>query len=209
MTRVFLWHKDTDPYDAKKDERIQSAGYYDYVKLLSSSPSGCLDRIYDMKIDPTEQFNLLSHKNGIHKPCRFNYDSPHVDIPTIISLFNKDAIHNHYCHQSHHNTGRYHKLNEILQVHSKSTAGIETSIPGHPVKSCDDFYQYYLALKIQIIWKKVVSFVKTGNLAHLKYLKDDADKAICVVPMVSQIKPFDFGQVCPSNTPYGCSIPEF
>jgi hypothetical protein len=27
--RVFLWHKDTDPYNEGRDERMNSAGYYE------------------------------------------------------------------------------------------------------------------------------------------------------------------------------------
>ena len=65
--RVFLWHKDTDPY-SREDQRMESAGYYDFIKIIA--PGGCVDRVFDLKHDPLENKNLLSRKG-----CFLNFDN--------------------------------------------------------------------------------------------------------------------------------------
>jgi hypothetical protein len=196
MTRVFLWHKDTDPYS--RDERMQSAGHYDHVKVLTSSPTGCFDRIFDMKLDPVEHFNLFQ-QNGPR--CKINYNTK-LDLPMIISVLNKQNVISHHCSPHHQNTSKYKKLMEILKQQSS------LSFHGININTCEEFYNYYYSIKIYIILKKLFALVHTGNLGHQKYMKDDSEKATCKIPLASQIKPFDFTNVCSSTDPL-CSIPEF
>lgn len=218
MTRVFLWHKDTDPYS--RDERMQSGGHYDFVKVLSSSPRGCLDRIFDMKVDPTEQHNLFAGGGGggggtgrgnphimqaMQRICPIHFDMGEqaIDIPLIQGVLNRNIISHHHCHSSHHTSPKYKKLIEILSKKSIKT------LTGATLSTCEEFYSYYYALKVVIVFRRVLSFAKTGNLAHMRYMQNDVNKATCLRPVASQIKPFSFQDVCPANTPYSCSIPEF
>jgi len=56
--RVFLWHKDTE-IAAHGQDRYQSSGWYDEMKLTTTGRQGCLDRVFDLKHDPYEKFNMI------------------------------------------------------------------------------------------------------------------------------------------------------
>ncbi len=56
-SRMFLWHKDTERYSDQED-RYQSAGYFEDVKVITSGHQGCVIRIFDLKHDPFEHHNI-------------------------------------------------------------------------------------------------------------------------------------------------------
>lgn len=90
--RVFLWHKDTDPFHAY-DFRLQSGGYFDNVKVLTDSNRGCIDRIFDLRYDPFESTNLLRRPFSESHQCKMNFDNVNVGmLKTALS-----HLENHHC----------------------------------------------------------------------------------------------------------------
>jgi hypothetical protein len=86
-SRVYLWHKDTDPYS--RDQRIQSAGYFEDLKVMSSTNQGCVDRVYDLRHDPFEQRNLVLPNKG----CLVRFDSQ--DPRNFESIIDPNAAKSH------------------------------------------------------------------------------------------------------------------
>lgn len=67
--RLHLWHKVTEPVASNQD-RCQSSGWYDNLKITTTSHHGRLDRMFDHRIDPTEQLNLFN------KTTEINFSTP-------------------------------------------------------------------------------------------------------------------------------------
>jgi len=107
-SRVFLWHKDTDPYRSV-DERINSAGYHDGVKVILKE-SGCIYRIFDMHHDPYENANLavLAGPSQCSAASLQKYDDQ-----TLEKAVNKQAGKMHCEHAMQREPGeclhKYHK----------------------------------------------------------------------------------------------------
>lgn len=90
--RVFLWHKDTERFG--NDDRYQSAGVYEDLKVITSTPKGCVDRIFDLKHDPFESRNLMSAElRGNMRHCLVNFDK--FDGGTIEKIVDKQAAAHH------------------------------------------------------------------------------------------------------------------
>lgn len=68
--RLHLWHKVAEKVSPQQD-RCQSSGWYDDLKLTTSSYKGCLDRVFDHRIDPTERLNLLTSSG-----CTIKFGTP-------------------------------------------------------------------------------------------------------------------------------------
>jgi hypothetical protein len=49
--RLHLWHKVTEKVTPNQ-ERCQSSGWFDNLKLTTSGPKGCLHRVFDLNHDP-------------------------------------------------------------------------------------------------------------------------------------------------------------
>lgn len=86
-SRVYLWHKDTDPYS--RDQRVQSAGYFEDLKVMSSTNQGCVDRVYDLRHDPYEQRNLVVPNKG----CIVRFGSH--DLHNMEALIDRNAAKSH------------------------------------------------------------------------------------------------------------------
>jgi hypothetical protein len=186
--RVYLWHKDTDPYS--RDERMQSAGYYEYIKVISSSGRGCIDRVFDMRHDPTERTNLVvgSHRSDCYG--RFDtYDKPGV----LEALIPANVAQAHCADLIKHNA-----VQNVLGAVS----------PGE--QACMERYHKTLLSKLRIILDRLVPFALHGNRGHQHYMSDLIDKATCDIPVASQLKTLDFNHNVDCKTsPKECTKPEF
>lgn len=182
MDRVFLWHKDTDPFS--RDERMQSAGYYDYVKVIASGHNYCIDRIFDLRHDPLESTNLLPSRVG--KSCALRFDG--VDLQRIKDALGTSPIQPHCS----------------LHGESKDKKVIEAKL-----EACKTKYHSLVATKVWIILKKLIPFVHFGNKGHLKYLAKDMDKATCDIPVASKVFRLDHSPAECKNSKFGCYAPEY
>ena len=212
MSRVFLWHKDTDPYS--RDDRMQSGGYYDQIKILTTSPRGCLNRIFDMKYDAVESFNLY---HGGFCAIHFDMNTNQLTIPTIVEHLNRQAIRNRYCG----NTVDLSKSpalrkfkNHISEIpnwmFSIGNPANRQENAGDFLEKCGNFHFNYFALKIFIILKKLIPLVKYGNHGHQLYMRDRQNQATCNIPIVSDVKAMDYVKDSGCEAaPFGCSVPEF
>eukprot|EP01041_Mallomonas_annulata_P000756 gene756-1441_t len=57
--RLYLWHRDTEPYDGA-DGRINSAGVFEHMKVITREKMGYIYRIFDLRADPLERNNLVT-----------------------------------------------------------------------------------------------------------------------------------------------------
>eukprot|EP01038_Epipyxis_sp_PR26KG_P008225 gene8225-11131_t len=185
--RVFLWHKDTDPFCCGYD-RVQSAGYYEYIKIITTSYRGCIIKVYDMKHDPTERNNLVFNQ---HKTdCFANLEN--FDIQKLHGLLPKSIAKDH--------------CNYFVPIINSTSS--TNGKPADSVDICIEKYYRSLISKTMIILHKLAPFVKFGNYGHQKYMKEDIDKATCNVPLASQLKTLDYfyGSECKSYK-HGCTEP--
>ena len=70
---------------------------------------------------------------------------------------------------------------------------------------CERNYLDSLGVRVIFIMQHLYPFVKVGNAGHIDYMKHRQHKAICDVPIASQIIPLKFG---PRNCTF-CSIPSY
>ena len=63
---------------------FQSAGYFKELKIITTTTHGCLDRVFDLKYDPTEGENLITRKF-----CQISFDS--FGFKSIESAIRKDV----------------------------------------------------------------------------------------------------------------------
>jgi hypothetical protein len=189
--RVFLWHKDTDPY-SRDHERVQSAGYYDFVKVLSSSSRGCIDRIFDLRHDPLEKVNLLSAQ--FTQGCRLHFQNVRLD--AIANALQSAPVRPHCLLAAATDT-------ESLPAQSQVDSLTESN--------CHAKYRKMLATKVWIVLKKLIPFVKYGNRGHLKYLERDAKNATCAIPITADVfrLQYDAAAECHRDGRFGCSGPEY
>ena len=81
--------------------------------------------------------------------------------------------------------------------------------PSSPLEACLARYHGQVVDKIEVIMPKLAPFVRYGNHAHGRYMKEDVNKALCTVPVASQIKSLHF-ELSPGCAAAGkCSIPEY
>lgn len=216
--RVYLWHKDTDPaYPI--EPRVQSAGYYDHVKIITYGKSGYLHSIYDLKHDPFEQHNL------IRDPENSDVFYSGSMLPPVVS---KAVV----------GSARWMELNGLFEAgdwrfalnaslwrmlsdseaYVGHCAGVvngtngPTAFPAHHPKAsesenvpadafgrCIHFYRIPLIKKIIIIWGQLVSFSMHGGDAHQQYLTFQGQlTATCAIPS-------SYGDV--SHYDYTCTVP--
>lgn len=179
-SRVFLWHKETDPYRSR-DERMGSAGYFDQIKVIAQGRRGCIEKIFDLKHDPFEDRNLLASPYNHHAMCKLSiYD---VDGAAL-----KNAL------LSNHDLP--------LPDHCKTAAAMQ--------ESCSDKYLSMVVFKSMVVVRKLVPFMRDGNRGHQWYMSEDADKAVCDVPVASHVKQMDYlrDTNCERHK-FGCSFPEY
>lgn len=84
--RLFLWHKNTEQFHPR-DDRVESSAYYKEVKIITSTYTGCLEHIYDLRHDHYESYNLINSNLG----CKFNFQ----DHNNYDSILNKALIKSH------------------------------------------------------------------------------------------------------------------
>jgi hypothetical protein len=196
LDRVFLWHKDTDPFS--RDERIQSAGYYDSVKVISSTNRGCIDRIFDMRHDPLEKVNLLTgNESPLKGNCKLHFQN--VDLAMLKNVLANVPVKPH--------------CRTIGVDNKKHNNNNNNNISGRDLISeedCKRRYNSLIATKVWIILKKLIPFVRYGNRGHLQYLEKDANHATCMIPTASEVVKLNYyaAQDC-KNDKYGCSAPEY
>lgn len=191
IDRVFLWHKDTDPFS--RDERVQSAGYYDYVKVIASTQRGCIDRIFDMRHDPLEHVNLLTGSDRpLSNGCRVNYNN--IDFQMVKNLLANAPLKPHCSVVNSSNGGK-----DRDTTHNRAAED-----------ECKRKYNSLIATKVWIILKKLIPFVKYGNRGHLNYLSKDADHATCMIPVTNDVFKLNYNvaQECKGDK-FGCSEPEY
>jgi hypothetical protein len=158
LNRVYLWHKDTDP-GLTPSMRIQSAGYYQDLKILTSEHGkpfrGCIDRIFDLRHDPYEHNNLMS-ADARQCPVSFKkYDSA-----SLVSLLAHNGAVSKHC--------------------------VEDA-------ACIERYNAGVVERMLVIMPKLKAFVLHGSDVFDNYMRNDLKKATCSVPVVSEVKPIDFG----------------
>jgi hypothetical protein len=182
--RIFLWHKDTDPFS--RDERVQSAGYFEHVKIITSTNRGCLDRVFDLRHDPLERNNLFSNNRHNSKHCSVHFE--HFEWNELEKVIPKDLIDHAHC----------------------------ISMEGEGLDSCLKKSHGLLVWKVHAIMSKLSPFAHFGNSAHSKkYLSTSPSTSfsapVCVIPGVSQVRVLDFAgssQECKAFK-WGCSFPEY
>lgn len=184
--RIFLWHKDTDPYRAQ-EQRQQAGGYFETVKILTSGPRHCIDRIFDLAADPFEHRNLLKGPYTTVHNCRLSIAS--VDVNMIRSALTHGDLDSN-----------------VIVSHCK----LSDSSAEDDKELCKVHYINILTAKIMTIIRKLLPFVRDGKRGHDKYMSETADKATCTVPVASMIEPLDYltDKGCESHR-FGCSEPEY
>lgn len=215
MNRVFLWHKDTDPFS--RDERIQSAGYYDDFKILSSTNGGCIDRMFDLKYDPLEKMNLLANGYAVDRPrggnlCRLNFENANPD--TIANILPKDniGVTKHCLHYTNSPTPVHRALNLLFGKtgggggggggHGETAAGMSK-------EECMKQYHALQVTKVWIILQKLIPFVRYGNHGHNLYMRDHGHWGLCAVPNFRDVRAMNYTleSDC-TKFKYGCTYPE-
>lgn len=198
--RVFLWHKDTDPFRAL-DQRQQAGGYYENVKVLTSGPRHCIDRIFDLAADPFERRNLLKGPYTSVYHCPLGIAS--ADVNAIRSALSHGdlqtaAIASHCNHGADMSDEDEKQAQEFVQDKDKDK------------EACKVHYINILTFKTMVILRKLLPFVRDGKRGHDKYMSKTADKATCSVPIASMIEPLDYltDKGCESHR-FGCSEPEY
>lgn len=179
--RVYLWHKETDPYH-QTGERMGSAGHFDHVKVVAQGRRGCIDRLFDLKHDPFEDRNLLAAPYNDHGQCR-------------LSVYDVDGNAIRHALQSR---GAALPLPEHCAQHAAHR------------DACRDKYIAMVTFKVMIIVRKLLPFMRDGNHGHQLYMAEDADRAVCAVPAASAVAQMDFlrGTDCEQRK-FGCSFPEY
>ena len=180
--RVYLWHKDTDPYS--QDERIQSAGYYNEIKILLTSRMGCLHKIFDLRHDYNEYHNLYSGSK-----CLVNINNYSKEL--VMKVISKDISKAH-CSSS-----------------TSSTSESKESSKDNSIENCMNKYYDTIISKIVVILPKLMAFIKYGNHGHQQYMNNDKDKAICTVPVAEQVKTLKFKTNDNCISELTCSVPEY
>jgi arylsulfatase A len=176
--RVFLWHYDGDPYDGR-ESRYQSAAFYHELKIISSNPNVCVDRIYDLRHDPYEQHSLIS------QPFRCAISMQHFGSDSYKSALDQQIIRKH-C--------------QDMPSSSTSTSNLD---------SCVENYVTSMVARIAIMYPRLVAFVKHGNYAHQEYMNHDKEHVTCDVPSLNQTKRLKYISSEKCLEEYKCSLPEY
>lgn len=181
--RVHLWHKACDPFGG--DVRRQAGGWYEYVKVLASN-DGCIDRVFDMRHDPTEQVNLV--ESSRHR-CSLSFNS--VTMQALMGALSKHWAAAH-CQQV------------MSSKHS------EDFLHGESDDKCQARYHAHLAKKVGVVLSKLVPFFHFGKQGWANYMDTDFKHATCAVPMASQAKKMRWAErsSC-ANHKFGCTEPEY
>jgi arylsulfatase A len=163
--RIFLWHKDTEK--PKPDQvGYQSSGQFDKVKITTNSVLGCLDRVYDHRHDPFEEFNLFTTTK---KSCRLRFDTSPKDMPNALKeSLNRTAF------------------GEVYRASAPYLSGSDYGL------ECEEEYFEEFVNKVDLIWSKLVPFVKHGGHPMYEYMHKRFDKATCKVPVAAEITPIKF-----------------
>ena len=201
--RIALWHRDTELYDGF-DERVNSAGYHEGVKLVTrGTGGGCVHRAFDLTNDPFEQRNLIvprsvefgdrtEWKNG--RPQVIGGGGPRKDTCSLVSLDHFDL----------------HRLDKaVVQNISAIQCAKRSSASSRSDGSCEAQYRQLLLKKMMTILQQLQPFVRYGNAGHARYMKDGVKRNVCVVPMARDVKPLNFGELGCSAAGCERSIPEF
>lgn len=207
LNRVFLWHKDTDPF--RDDERMQSAAYYQDLKLLTTGSRGCVNRLFDLKHDPLEAHNLI--RADAARDCSVNFD--HRSVLAVEKMLDNELISAHCESRVKHNHNHNHNVN----VHSvskttqhsgdKGLNGEAADLTGS--KHCVSKYVQHVMDRVAHMFPRLAAFAKHGSAPHGRYMRNDLHNATCRVPFASDIKIIDFEVPPDCASKFECSVPEY
>eukprot|EP01039_Chlorochromonas_danica_P000571 gene571-615_t len=191
--RVFLFHTACDPYH-RNDPRRRAGGVYEELKVLVNREEGCLDAIFDLRLDSREEVNLVSP--SVRSQCSLNLRSVRVSDLTTALL--SEAAIKHHC-------------GEIAKHGISSHEGDESHHAGESAEHCQSHYRHRLFRKLSVILTKLKPFFLYGKQGWQNYMDEDFKKAICAVPHASQAKSMRFKERsdCEKNGPNGCTEPEY
>jgi hypothetical protein len=210
--RVYLWHKDTDPF-RQGQERVQSGGYFENIKLLTSTNRFCIDRIFDLRHDPFEDNNVLKPPYNSLQQCKLTLSN--IDANQFRSALSHGNLHipDHFCQHSGGGGGAV----SPGSANGGGGANVDNSNNNnnHISDQCKLKYINMIVLKAMIIVRKLLPFVRDGNKGHQDYMQHRIDQATCDIPRVSQIAPMLYVHDQPPNhdtchdQKFGCSFPEY
>ena len=178
--RLFLWHKDTDPYSGA---RMQSAAYYKDLKIITSSNRGCLDRLYDLKHDPYEKANLI--ERGAGGSCTFHFGTP--SLPHLETALRGELIKKMCENKVKHNHHSIHPQQE--GNHSKTSEY-------HSESHCISKYVHSLVERAVYMFTKLAPFAMYGSEPFHHFMREDIKRGNCSVPLLSQVHPIVFDDRC-------------
>eukprot|EP01039_Chlorochromonas_danica_P000570 gene570-614_t len=182
-----------DPYH-RNDPRRRAGGVYEELKVLVNREEGCLDAIFDLRLDSREEVNLVSP--SVRSQCSLNLRSVRVSDLTTALL--SEAAIKHHC-------------GEIAKHGISSHEGDESHHAGESAEHCQSHYRHRLFRKLSVILTKLKPFFLYGKQGWQNYMDEDFKKAICAVPHASQAKSMRFKERsdCEKNGPNGCTEPEY
>jgi hypothetical protein len=167
--RIHLWHKDTERY--REDDRYMSAAYLDDVKVITTGHDGCLIRVFDVRHDPYEARNLVGNAGAKNSKVTFGRYSNQ----SISEAIDKEAAKVHCQGKG-----------------GDGSAASHESSSGALLNACQLKYHESVVHKVVTMFPKLVQFVREGNHAHERYLRERKKNTICPVPKLSMVRPLDF-----------------
>jgi len=181
---------------------LQSAGYFKELKIITSGASGCLDRVFDLRQDPTESENLVGHSHH----CDVNFDN--FGFKKIEGIISKDRIGKSVCPTKisiEACRSRYYGLliSKVLHLMSQLAPFAKFGNTGHQKYMRDIDSSSTCINNVQV-------YKRDANDSN--HSVDGKHVCVCGIPGVSQVKVMDYvkgvdeGQQC-LGFKWGCTQP--
>jgi hypothetical protein len=152
----------------ENQDRYQSSALFEDVKVTTTGRMGCVDRIFDLKHDPTETRNLARLESGPGgRACAVTFDQHGSEL--VRALVSRTAFEGHCNKAGTHAT----KAKEM---------------------ACVDKYHRAVVAKVAYMLPHLATFVRQGDKPMRYYLQHE--RRSCLVPAVAEVPLVDFGKDC-------------